>query len=66
MTMLVKNGEYAAARNYIDDPTNSSFFRENMKKNLRRVNVLSSDGIVTVKVYPEYVEGVTDLGPYMP
>ena len=66
MTMLVKNGEYAAARNYIDDPTNGSFFRENMKKNLRSVNVLSSDGIVTVKVYPEYVEGVTDLTPYMP
>lgn len=66
MTMLVKNGEYAAARNFIDDPTNSEFFRDGMKKNLRSVTAKSTNGIITVKVYPEYVEGVTNLDPYMP
>lgn len=66
MTMLVENGEYAAARNFIDDPTNSEFFRDGMKKNLRSVTAKSTNGIITVKVYPEYVEGVTNLDPYMP
>lgn len=66
MTMLVKNGEFAAARNFIDDPTNSEFFRDGMKKNLRSVTAKSTNGIITVKVYPEYVEGVTNLDPYMP
>ena len=65
MTMLVKNGEYAAARNYIDNPKNPSMFRDGMKKNLRSVTANSTNGIITVKVYPEYVEGVTNLGPYM-
>ena len=65
MTMLVKNGEYAAARNYIDNPKNPSMFRDGMKKNLRSVTANSTNGMITVKVYPEYVEGVTNLGPYM-